>query len=73
MQRLARQGELAVLTGVYYVLAYVGFLLPTPLALLSGVAPYPVLLAGLAPVALAGTGQRPTSLTLADGGVPARE
>jgi hypothetical protein len=33
----------------------VGFLLPTVLALLSGVASYPLLLAGLALVALAGT------------------
>jgi hypothetical protein len=55
LQRLARPGELAMLTGVYYVLAYVGFLLPTLLALLSRVASYPVLLAGLALVALAGT------------------
>jgi MFS family permease len=55
LQRLARPEELAMLTGVYYVLAYVGFLLPTLLALLSRVAPYPVLLAGLALVALAGT------------------
>jgi hypothetical protein len=55
LQRLARPGELAVLTGVYYVLAYLGFLLPTLLALLSRVAPYTVLLAGLGLVALAGT------------------
>ncbi|MGY1638584.1 MFS transporter [Geodermatophilus sp. SYSU D00742] len=55
LQRLARPEELAALTGVYYVLAYVGFLLPTLLALLSRVAGYPVLLAGLALVALAGT------------------
>jgi hypothetical protein len=55
LQRLAGPGELAALTGVYYVLAYVGFLLPTLLALLSGVVSYPVLLAGLALAALAGT------------------
>ncbi|MBB3082446.1 MFS transporter [Geodermatophilus sabuli] len=55
LQRLARPEELAALTGVYYVLAYIGFLLPTLLALLSRAAPYPVLLAGLALVALAGT------------------
>jgi hypothetical protein len=54
LQRLAQPGELAVLTGVYYVLAYIGFLLPTLLALLSRVATYPVLLAALALVALAG-------------------
>lgn len=55
LQRLARPGELAALTGVYYVLAYIGFLLPTLLALLSRVAGYPVLLAGLVVVSLAGT------------------
>ncbi|WP_228001415.1 MFS transporter [Nocardia australiensis] len=55
VQRLARPHELAALTGVYYALAYVGFLLPTVLALLSGVASYPVLLSCLVLVALGGT------------------
>jgi MFS family permease len=55
LHRLARPEDLAMLTGVYYVLAYVGFLLPTLLALLSRVATYPVLLGGLALTALAGT------------------
>ncbi|MFC4948239.1 MFS transporter [Pseudonocardia sp. GCM10023141] len=55
LQRLARPGELAGLTGIYYALAYIGFLLPTVLALLARVASYPVLLGCLALVALAGT------------------
>jgi MFS family permease len=56
LQRLSRPAELAALTGVYYALAYVGFLLPSVLTLLSGVAGYPVLLGCLVLVALAGTG-----------------
>ena len=55
LQRLARPGELAQLTGIYYALAYVGFLLPSLLAALNGVAGYPVLLAALAVLALTGT------------------
>jgi MFS family permease len=56
LQRLARPTELAELTGVYYALAYLGFLLPTALTALSDVAGYPTLLASLAVVALAGAG-----------------
>jgi MFS family permease len=55
LQRLARPSELAELTGIYYALAYVGFLLPSVLAALSGVASYSALLAALAVVALLGT------------------
>jgi hypothetical protein len=55
LQRIARGGDLATLTGVYYMLAYVGFLLPTLLALLSSFAGYSVLLGCLVLVALAGT------------------
>ncbi|WP_020658491.1 MFS transporter [Amycolatopsis benzoatilytica] len=55
LQRLARPDEIAELTGVYYALAYVGFLLPSLLAALNGVAGYPVLLAGVAVIAIAGT------------------
>lgn len=55
VQRLARPHELAAMTGVYYALAYVGFLLPAVLAVLSGVASYPILLGCLALIALAGT------------------
>ncbi|WP_275293545.1 MFS transporter [Amycolatopsis sp. La24] len=54
LQRLAAPGELATLTGVYYALAYSGFLLPTVLALLAGVASYPTLLSGLVLIALSG-------------------
>lgn len=54
LQRLARPEELAALTGVYYALAYLGFLLPSLLSLLSAVAGYPVLLGGLVVAALAG-------------------
>ncbi|WP_214402736.1 MFS transporter [Pseudonocardia lacus] len=52
LQRLAGPGELAALTGVYYALAYAGFLLPSVLAVLSGVAGYPVMLAALGVLAL---------------------
>jgi MFS family permease len=55
VQRLARPSELAQLTGVYYALAYVGFVLPSVLAALSDVASYAVLLSALAVVALLGT------------------
>ncbi len=56
LQRLSGQEELADSTGVYYAFAYVGFLLPAFLALLSAVATYPVLLGGLVVLALAATG-----------------
>ncbi|HET6259562.1 MFS transporter [Pseudonocardia sp.] len=55
LQRLARPEELAELTGVYYALAYIGFLFPSLLALLSSLATYTALLCGLAVIALAGT------------------
>jgi len=55
LQRLARPGELADLTGVYYALAYAGFLLPSILAVLSSVTGYPQMLGALVVVALAGT------------------
>jgi len=55
LQRLAGPGEIAELTGVYYALAYAGFLLPSILAALNGVAGYPVLLAGVAVLAVGGT------------------
>ncbi|MCA1223204.1 MFS transporter [Streptomyces sp. 8L] len=44
VQRIASADDLAGLTGVYYALAYAGFLLPTVLALVSAWVPYPVLL-----------------------------
>lgn len=55
LQRLAAPHELAALTGAYYALAYLGFLLPSLLSLLNSVAGYPVLLGGLVLVALSGT------------------
>ncbi|MCF7548056.1 MFS transporter [Pseudonocardia sp. WMMC193] len=55
LQRWVAPSRIAALTGVYYALAYVGFLLPSVLALLSGVASYPVLLAALVVVAAGGT------------------
>jgi MFS family permease len=55
IQRITPPAELAGITGVYYALAYVGFLLPTMLAALSGLASYPVMLGALALIALAGT------------------
>ncbi|MGW6460555.1 MFS transporter [Streptomyces sp. NPDC055078] len=44
VQRIAPPHELARLTGVYYSLTYVGFLLPMTLSAASEVAGYPVLL-----------------------------
>lgn len=55
LQRMVVPSDLAAMTGVYYALAYLGFLLPSILALLSGVASYPVLLAALVVLAAAGT------------------
>jgi MFS family permease len=55
LRRLARPDELAELTGAYYALAYVGFLLPSLLAALSDVMSYPAMLTGLAVLALGGT------------------
>lgn len=52
LQRLAAPHELAALTGAYYALAYLGFLLPSVLSLLSPAADYPVLLGVLVFVAL---------------------
>ena len=43
VQRIASADDLAGLTGVYYTLAYAGFLLPTVLALVSSQVSYPVL------------------------------
>jgi MFS family permease len=53
--RLAPPEQLAGLIGVYYALAYIGFLLPSMLAVLSAVVSYPMLLVGLASIAVAGT------------------
>lgn len=42
VQRIATPDNLSALTGAYYAVAYTGFLLPTVLAALLPVAPYPV-------------------------------
>lgn len=55
LRRLVGDGELAELTGVYYALAYAGFLLPSILAALSQVVSYVVLLLALAVLAFSGT------------------
>ncbi|WP_020501112.1 MFS transporter [Sciscionella marina] len=55
LQRLAGNTDLAELTGVYYALAYAGFLLPAVLAALSAVVSYVVLLVALAVFAGSGT------------------
>ena len=44
IQRFAPPGEVAGMTGLFYSLAYMGFLLPTGLAALSPLVSYPVLL-----------------------------
>lgn len=53
VQAIAGPRDLAGLTGVYYSLTYLGFLLPTLLAALLPVAPYPASLAAVAAVCLA--------------------
>ncbi|MGC4941836.1 MFS transporter [Kribbella sp. DT2] len=52
---LSGGADLAGLTGVYYAAAYTGFLLPTVLAAVAGLAPYVVLLGVVALVTLACT------------------
>jgi MFS family permease len=53
VQRIAQPDELAGLTGVYYALCYLGFLLPAALAALGHWFSYPVMLGALALVAAA--------------------
>jgi len=53
IQRISTPTDLAGITGVYYSLTYVGFLLPVAFASLSGFAGYPLMLSLLA-VACAG-------------------
>jgi MFS family permease len=52
VQRIAEPDELAGLTGVYYALAYIGFLIPALLAGLSHWLGYPAMLGALAVVAI---------------------
>ncbi|MEV0629223.1 MFS transporter [Nonomuraea wenchangensis] len=66
IQRMAGPDDLAGLTGVYYTLAYAGFLLPALLASLSAWLSYPVMLtavagAALLCLALVATGARVTA------------
>lgn len=53
IQRIAEPDELAGISGVYYSLAYVGFLLPAALAALARYVSYPVMLTAVAVVAAA--------------------
>lgn len=53
VQAIAGPGDLAGLTGVYYSLTYLGFLLPTLLAALLPVAPYGASLAAVSAVCVA--------------------
>ncbi|TMR20783.1 MFS transporter [Nonomuraea zeae] len=52
IQRMAGADDLAGLTGLYYLLAYAGFLLPAVLAALSAWLSYPVMLSAVAAAAL---------------------
>ncbi|MFC4008216.1 MFS transporter [Nonomuraea purpurea] len=52
IQQMAGEDDLAGLTGIYYVLAYSGFLLPTVLSTLSHWLSYPVMLSAVALAAL---------------------
>ena len=52
VQAIAEPDELAGITGVYYSLAYSGFLLPTVLAALLPIMPYSISLAGVAVICL---------------------
>ena len=52
VQAIAEPDDLAGITGVYYSIAYSGFLLPTVLAALLPVMPYAVSLAGVAVICL---------------------
>lgn len=52
VQRIAGARDLAGLTGVFYAVAYVGFLAPLAIAALSAVAPVSVIFAGLVLLAL---------------------
>ena len=53
VQRIAEPHELAGMTGVYYSLAYVGFLLPAALAALAHWFGYPVMLTAVGVLAAA--------------------
>ncbi|WP_169984504.1 hypothetical protein [Microbispora sp. H10836] len=72
IQRMAGADDLAGLTGVYYTLAYAGFLLPTVLATLSAWLSYPVMLAAVAATALVCLGLVMTGARVTEPAAPAR-
>ncbi|MGI5158333.1 MFS transporter [Microbispora sp. CA-102843] len=72
IQRMAGPDDLAGLTGVYYTLAYAGFLLPTVLATLSSWLSYPVMLAAVAIAALVCLGLVMTGARVTEPAAPAR-
>ncbi|MGW5265154.1 MFS transporter [Microbispora sp. NPDC004025] len=72
IQRMAGADDLAGLTGVYYALAYAGFLLPTVLATLSAWLSYPVMLVAVAAVALVCLGLVMTGARVTEPAAPAR-
>jgi predicted MFS family arabinose efflux permease len=61
VQRLAAPDELAGLSGVYYALAYLGFLLPAMMSGLAHLAGYPEMLLGTAVLCAACTAVVATS------------
>ncbi|WP_221891065.1 MFS transporter [Microbispora sp. KK1-11] len=72
IQRMAGPDDLAGLTGIYYTLAYAGFLLPTVLATLSSWLSYPVMLAAVAAAALVCLGLVVTGARVTESAAPAR-
>lgn len=72
IQRMAGPDDLAGLTGVYYMLAYAGFLLPTVLAGLSSWLSYPLMLAAVAAAALVCLGLVVTGARVTEPTAPAR-
>jgi MFS family permease len=55
IQRIAEPDELAAISGIYYALAYVGFLLPAVLAALAHYVSYPAMLTALGVLATGST------------------
>ncbi|MEU7940163.1 MFS transporter [Microbispora bryophytorum] len=72
IQCMAGPDDLAGLTGIYYMLAYAGFLLPTVLATLSSWLSYPVMLAAVAAAALVCLGLVVTGARVTQPPAPAR-
>lgn len=55
IQRIAEPDELAAISGIYYALAYIGFLLPAVLAALAHYVSYPAMLTGVGVLAAGST------------------